>query len=923
MANLSGTATVSRTRSTRVPSSAANGNGTDRKLAPSASLRGNRAAGGPSATTSTTTTTTTAMPPPSAPAPTIPSTPPPPLTLFLTNLRLLNLDHRPDWPDLTLSTFTTNPPPPRDGSGTSQKRRVQAVEWALYHLFRLWDADETRAKLQPFFPPQDQVQSVNLRAALLRGLEQVKKSGVLGREVVVRRGMLDECKGERLEEVLVGLSAAVLRKVVAEKSRGKKGRGGYAPAAVAERMALEGTGGRTEMGVLVLAHKVSLRRMLEDKNAARVRFREFSDLLDAKEMGLARKRGELEAAKRRGRDQAVAEEKQREVCRAVRNNWTGDERWLEALLYGDSQSHKDGVLTAPYDRVWRRMQTGRLAELEDTFGGLVGQLEGRVRGQQERLQKWQGFRQRMFGKAGAGSVRKGQEEQAKQRGIDLGFRAHESLRLDRMSPKKLPRVAPKQLDSHYEALVKGLQVDLAKISPPTQAVPSFFERPQLERPRVRTEEDLSGSEVISEISDIEHAELPLRPSPSRRDPIKMSEERAFEPVLRKAKTFDDEHHAFFETEPLTPSRIKRASTVQTRASPTRRQSIQKSPTKTAPERRLSAASKAKPPPTRLPASPRHQQSPSSSPPRPRPRPPPVLSHPEMLPQQQQQQQQQQQVPESTIPSPEPPSSPEDRSISPTQDLASDILTSAIPASPSPLKKVRRTLSLAERTRLSMARKTSLSNLRVPVDEDAFDEETDTGPSREDSDGEYADDTVLVAPSTPQRSRASTVATTVTNRSIPPIPIPIVTEPPVSPDRTSPSRAAQDYQPYEDLAARTRRSIANSEPARQRAQLERRRSLRPQNQQQQQQQPSTPTGTRRGSYFPAVDEEGWDDRNGGDGDDGNRDGDRDGDGDGQNTTLLLTEALLNAGREDDYEAVFMSRPKLKTSPVGTPRREYWD
>ncbi|KAK4146013.1 HAUS augmin-like complex subunit 6 N-terminus-domain-containing protein [Dichotomopilus funicola] len=836
MANLSGTATVSRTRSTRVASSAA-ANGSDRKLAPSASLRGNRAAGGPSATTSTTTTTTTTMPPPtSAPAPTtIPLSPPPLLSLFLTNLRLLNLDRRPDWPDLTLSTFTSTP---RDG--TSQKRRVQAVEWALYHLFRLWDADETRAKLQPFFPPQDQVQSVNLRAALLRGLEQVKKSGVLGREVVVRRGMLDECKGERLEEVLVGLSAAVLRKVVAEKSRGKKGRGGYAPAAVAERMALEGTGGRTEMGVLVLAHKVSLRRMLEDKNAARVRFREFSDLLDAKEMGLVRKRGELEAAKRRGRDQAVAEEKQREVCRVVRNNWTGDERWLEALLYGDSQSHKDGVLTAPYDRVWRRMQTGRLAELEDTFGGLVGQLEGRVRGQQERLQKWQGFRQRMFGKAGAGSARKGQEEQVKQRGIDLGFRAHETLRLDRMSPKKLPRAAPKQLDSHYEALVKGLQADLAKISPPTQAVPSFFERPQLERPRVRTEEDLSGSEVISEISDIEHAELPLRPSPSRRDPIKMSEERAFEPVLRKAKTFDDEHHAFLETEPLTPSRIKRASTVHTRASPTRRQSIQKSPTKTAPERRLSAASKAKPPPTRLPASPRHQQSPSSSP------------------------------PQSTIPSPEPPSSPEDRSISPTQDLASDILTSSIPASPSPLKKVRRTLSLAERTRLSMARKTSLSNLRVPVDEDAFDEETDTGPSREDSDGEYADDTVLVAPSTPQRNHRL---------------------------------------PYEDLAARTRRSIANSEPARQRAQLERRRSLRPQNQQQQQQQPSTPTGTRRGSYFPAVDEEG--------------DGDGDGDGDGQNTTLLLTEALLNAGREDDYEAVFMSRPKLKTSPVGTPRREYWD
>lgn len=54
------------------------------------------------------------------------------IALFVTNLRLLDLDLRDDWPDITPSTFST-----RD-----QKKRIQSVEWALYHLFVLWDLEE-------------------------------------------------------------------------------------------------------------------------------------------------------------------------------------------------------------------------------------------------------------------------------------------------------------------------------------------------------------------------------------------------------------------------------------------------------------------------------------------------------------------------------------------------------------------------------------------------------------------------------------------------------------------------------------------------------------------------------------------------------------------------------------------------------------
>lgn len=60
------------------------------------------------------------------------------VSLFLTNLRLLDLDLQPDWPDISLTTFSA-----KDAAG-GQKKRIYCVEWALYQLFMLWDHDEAQ-----------------------------------------------------------------------------------------------------------------------------------------------------------------------------------------------------------------------------------------------------------------------------------------------------------------------------------------------------------------------------------------------------------------------------------------------------------------------------------------------------------------------------------------------------------------------------------------------------------------------------------------------------------------------------------------------------------------------------------------------------------------------------------------------------------
>lgn len=60
------------------------------------------------------------------------------ISVFLTNIHLLDLDRRDDWPSIDSHTFT------RKNTLQNEKTRILCVEWALYRLFEIWDIEETR-----------------------------------------------------------------------------------------------------------------------------------------------------------------------------------------------------------------------------------------------------------------------------------------------------------------------------------------------------------------------------------------------------------------------------------------------------------------------------------------------------------------------------------------------------------------------------------------------------------------------------------------------------------------------------------------------------------------------------------------------------------------------------------------------------------
>lgn len=607
---------------------------------------------------------------------------------------------------------------------------------------------------------------------------------MLGRDAILRKTMLDECKGERLEEVLASFSTAVLKKVVTDDIVAT----GEHPSP-ALRLALENRGYREEKSDLValtLAHRASLHRLLEDKKAAKARYEDFADFMGIKDRSVARRSEQIRAKGEQpaSTGKTISDEARAEMRRTVRNNWAGNERWMETLLSGDAGASKEGLLATPFDRVWRRVQQGRLAELEESGSGLLEQLDSRVRTQRERLQRWEVFRKRNFGEQPRASPSKPKTTTQGTKGINFGFGAHEAMHLGRMSPSKdTLGIRPPSMDEHYSGLVQGLEEELNSMRQDRADPLEFLKRWEPDEDnhvRSTLSVDAGTEEAISELSEMEEDDMDTFPAQA---PIK-----SFQSKLQGAKRLPIRPNLSSYKEESESQKGSSSSVPRAPAIPQQDEYQGRSPTR----------SISPPIPTK------HYVPPAT------------------------------QSPSRDDPMPTPPTAePDETVLSPTQDLANHILESMNNTSPSPTKsRPRHTLSLAERTRLSMARGHS-----------AFFAEDEPEPE------------LPLGPATAN-----------------------VSSPPFESD--SKTLVGEEH---EDLASRTRRSMAGFDKARQKAQVERRRSVRR----------SKLPPRREGSYFPKLDEE------------------------TQDQSMLMEEL-----GEDDMEAVFKSRPKIKASPLPSPTRE-WD
>ena len=200
--------------------------------------------------------------------------------------------------------------------------------------------------------------------------------------------MLDECKGERFEELLAVFAAVVLRRKLLHKDAGSK--------SLARRLATA-TGLTAEeqslLKPLAIAHRASLANGLRVRREMEERYEDFASLLEMKRRQLVRREEELRLFTEEQKDEpTISDEEGRALKQQWQENWVGDEAFLNIVIDGDVRHGTDAVLNERYNLIWEKVEDGVLGEVEDTREKtLLEDLDERICDQKIRLEKWKAF----------------------------------------------------------------------------------------------------------------------------------------------------------------------------------------------------------------------------------------------------------------------------------------------------------------------------------------------------------------------------------------------------------------------------------------------------------------------------------------------------------------------------------------------------
>lgn len=285
---------------------------------------------------------------------------------------------------------------------------------------------------------------MNLRAALLRQLTDLKKDGVLGGNVILRKTMLDECKGDKFEELLAIFSLMVLKKVLAKSNNQ------HNTSSVKSN----------NLVPLILSHRKVIQRDLEKRKELDLRTRQQQRNIDASIKALTE-----EAIAWKNRKAPAIPKNADTLKRLVRENWIGDSDWVETILYGAPPTP---VLT--HDEPHQDEEDDASLPLTD--------LDSRVRAHNARLGRWQDYlntlRQNRSIQPAPTQSKAGQSTSSTR------FERHQDITLNADSSKaSLPDI---ELKSSYIALLETLDKNMSK---PVQPLPVPDSRVQA-RPKIST-----------------------------------------------------------------------------------------------------------------------------------------------------------------------------------------------------------------------------------------------------------------------------------------------------------------------------------------------------------------------------------------------------------------------------------------------------
>lgn len=261
---------------------------------------------------------------------------------------------------------------------------------------------------------------MNLRAALLRQLTELKKDGVLGPNIILRKTMLDECKGDKFEELLAAFSIVVLKRVAKVDTHVKK----------------------ENQIPLVLSYRKGIQRDLEKRKEIDLNARQQHRAIKASQETVSEQANAL-----RYRKPPRIPENADLIRSILRENWIGDYSWTDTILSGTPLRSDDdqGVLLE--------------GDLDNSNDALLEDLQARVKAQNAQLVKWQAYLKGIQqNQQNLEHQEKDREEESPEKASLPSFTRHQELR---RSTKRDPnRSNEPYLKHHHSILLQSLEKEL-------------------------------------------------------------------------------------------------------------------------------------------------------------------------------------------------------------------------------------------------------------------------------------------------------------------------------------------------------------------------------------------------------------------------------------------------------------------------------
>lgn len=216
--------------------------------------------------------------------------------------------------------------------------------------------------------------------------------------------MLDECKGERLEEVLAVMSSLVLKKSVRDNhcTKGKS---------TTYEVALEISSQDANTSLLmplILAHRVSLRHKVRKKANANLAYQDLASQLELEARRTIRYEEQLKETISVSVKNAASQGQLLESTAVdrLRSSWPGHDGWLRTMLHGERNVCHTELLSMPFEKVWERSEMQQNdANNHDVDILRLEEMRSRIERHNKRLLRWKSFREVGSQKAQASPVK--------------------------------------------------------------------------------------------------------------------------------------------------------------------------------------------------------------------------------------------------------------------------------------------------------------------------------------------------------------------------------------------------------------------------------------------------------------------------------------------------------------------------------------